>query len=130
MYDSTNGWHWSTSKPDKFCCNDNDCSGYDPDKHTKIVCDCPSRDCRLHESKDYRCKALPSCKTNPECGDDWCCDKLVGGKGECKGKGTVIKYNGKSYICDPPAWESEVSGNRKQVSLVDLILNFFSNLFS
>ncbi|MCW4002656.1 MAG: hypothetical protein NWE95_01915, partial [Candidatus Bathyarchaeota archaeon] len=38
------------------CQSDNDCSGYDPDTHTKMVCRCPNTlDCSLL-GDTYKCE--------------------------------------------------------------------------
>ena len=142
IYDSSKGWHWSTSKPDNFCCSDDDCSGYDPDTHTKIVCDRPSGSCSYpapsRGSDDYTCKALPSCSDNSQCDPNYCCDTITGSK-KCKSEGTIINYGGKSYLCDPPygfdTTEGEINHTTEEQevevsNLIDMIFGIFSKILS
>ena len=140
IYDSSKGWHWSTSKPSGFCCSDDDCSGYDPDTHTKIVCDCPDHTKCSHPSTDddYTCKALKSCSDNSDCHPNYCCDTITGSR-ECKPEGTIINYGGKSYLCDPPygfaTGESEINNPIKEqkvevTNLIDMIFRIFSKILS
>ena len=110
-------WQWSTTWPKNFCCSDNDCSGYDPDKHTELVCD----------SETYTCKPKPTCASNDECAPNYCCDAEVGGSGKC----VQGIYSGNiRYLCDPPEWKVENDSTKTESILFSLILNFFSNLFS
>ena len=141
VYNSSIGrYYWSTSLPSGFCCSDNDCSGYDPNTHTKLVCNCPNVDyCSLQDSTKpyYTCQALPSCSQPADCEDNWCCDIYVD-RGTCKQEGSIITYNGKSYLCDPPegfvstslASSSQSLQVQENKNIFDLIINFFSNLFS
>jgi hypothetical protein len=111
------------------CCNDNDCSGYNPTTHTKMVCECPSGSptCSLTGSS-YSCKPKPTCAdTKIDCDDKWCCDKEVGGTGNCVSQGTI--YSSK-YLCDPPGWSGETSTKIQSNNLISIVLNFFANLFS
>ena len=124
------------------CRNDDDCSGYDPNTHTKLVCDSPSGSYpRKEGSYTYTCKPLPSCSNNQQCEPNWCCDKdprlPLGcrGSGVCVERGT-LKCN-KQYLCDPPLGfvnieSTAVSEERKIKSrnLIDLFLDFFSKIFS
>ena len=137
IYDSSKSWHWSTSKPSGFCCSDDDCSGYDPDTHTKIVCDCPETGCSLTGSS-YSCKALPSCSDNSQCDPNYCCDTITGSK-KCKSEGTIINYGGKSYLCDPPygfdTTEGEINHTTEEqeveaTNLIDVVFGLLSRIFS
>ncbi|MEM2127759.1 MAG: hypothetical protein QXH67_06020 [Candidatus Bathyarchaeia archaeon] len=113
IYDG--GWLWSANPPSNFCCNDNWCSGYDPNSHTKIVCDCPSPSCTFSPKvNDYTCKALTKCEKNEDCAPDWCCtaDPALGADKESPGSCSYSSANPiykNKYICDPPSWNSEES---------------------
>ena len=131
-------WQWSTTWPNNFCCSDNNCSGYDPDKHTELVCDCPKSECSYPSppigEDDYTCKPKRACASNDECAPDYCCvDNPSGvtspntGTGECKPKGSVVNNK---YFCDPPEWKVENGSTKTESNLFSLIFNFFSNLFS
>lgn len=118
------------------CCSDSDCSGYDPDTHTKMVCKCPSG-CSLTGSS-YSCKALPSCSDNSQCDPNYCCDTITPTY-KCKSEGTIINYGGKSYLCDPPygfaTGESEINNPIKEqkvevTNLIDMIFEIFSKILS
>jgi len=135
VYD--NGWKWSTSKPSNFCCNDTDCSGYDPTTHTKYVCECPdSSRCSITGSS-YTCKPKGKCSSNSDCDSGWCCDYSVGGTGSCRQMGTITSYGGRSYLCDPPegfvnSSNEEINTNtqgNKKLTLLDLLINPFYYFF-
>jgi len=112
VYD--NGWKWATSKPSNFCCNDNNCrdaSGnyrYDPEKHTKIVCDSPSGSYPHDPTKPYTytCKPKPSCFVAEDCEDTWCCDRDETLPSSCRGSGSCVERGTRrcdnKYLCDPP----------------------------
>jgi len=91
VFDPSSGWKWSGSWPSGFCCSDDDCSGYDPDTHTKIVCDCPDSGCSKHVNNNYRCVAKGSCSDNSDCDPNYCCDTITGSK-KCKSEDTIINY--------------------------------------
>ena len=138
VYDPSSGWKWSGSRPSGFCCSDDDCSGYDPDTHTKMVCDCPSGSCSYpappQGSDDYTCKALPSCSDNSQCDPNYCCvDDPNGpkpGTGKCVGKG--IYSDNPKYLCDPPDWTSGEAEKQVKSSenIFELIIDFFSKILS
>jgi hypothetical protein len=111
------------------CCqSDGDCSGYDPTTHLKLICECPSGCTRTGSS--YTCKPKYSCSIPQDCADNWCCDDKTGAK-DCKSKGTILSVGGKSWLCDPPEGFVSLSEERNKPStLLDFLLNFFSNLFS
>ena len=123
------------------CCNDNDCTGYDPVTHTKMVCDCPLSGCVLYPSSqkvnDYTCKKLPSCSSNGDCETNWCCNAdsaIASGDrespGSCSNDNTNPIYKSK-YLCDPPEWKTTETGKYVQSNnLISKIVNFFYNLFS
>lgn len=113
-------WHNVNSIP---CCSDANCNGFDSVTHTKMVCDCPDAGCSLPGSS-YSCKPL-TCRTNFDCDNKYCCDKEVGGSGNCTSQGTI--YASK-YLCDPPGWSSNEESPKYQ--FVNLILPFFFNPFS
>jgi hypothetical protein len=130
VYDSNplvRGWKWSTSIPSGFCCSDNDCPAYNSTNHLKMYCD----------TNTHTCKTIQSCSSNDQCEGGWCCDKLVGGTGNCKQKGTITSYGGRSYICDPPegfvnSSNEEINTNNqasKKLTLLDLLINPFSYFF-
>jgi len=111
-----------------ICCqSDSDCPAYNPSTHLKMYCD----------TTTHTCKTKPSCVDNTECEGGWCCDKLVGGTGNCKQKGTITSYGGRSYICDPPegfvnSSNEEINTNNqasKKLTLLDLLINPFSYFF-
>ena len=120
------------------CRNDDDCSGYDPNTHTKLVCECPSG-CTLTGSS-YTCKPKPTCSATSECADNYCCyTSEMGGDGSCKSRGTIINYDGKSYLCDPPygfvTSENEINPITEEqevetTNLIDIIFEIFSKVFS
>ena len=89
VYTSSEGWHWSTSKPSNFCCVNDDC-GYDSNTHIKGYCDLSS----------YTCKYASSCDPTNPCEDGYCCTYYITGqKGSCKKVGSVYNYNEISYLC-------------------------------
>jgi len=119
------------------CCPDSDCSGYDPDTHTKIVCECPDPGCSLTGSS-YSCKPKGSCYGNSDCDPNYCCDTITGSR-ECKSEGTIINYGGKSYLCDPPygfaTGESEIKHTTEEqeveaTNLIDVVFGLLSRIFS
>ena len=126
-------WEWRKSR--SSCCSDADCSGYDPSSHTKLVCDCPSASCSLHEYNNYRCKPLRKCDINEQCAPNWCCTadpalptECKDAIGSCVNEGNIRCNN--RYLCDPPGWSNEKTLDEKQTNnLFDLILNFFQSLF-
>jgi len=155
-------WSWDTSVPDAedgnpwqecFDGHDNDCDGLvdcaDPDcarvknPNTGVICcqsdsDCPAYDPNTYlkmycDSDTLICKTIEKCVDNIECENKWCCDKLVGGEGNCKQKGTITSYSGRSYICDPPegfvnSSNEEINTNNqanKKLTLFDLLINPF-----
>ncbi len=67
------------------CCSDSDCTN-----SSAPICD----------QNSYTCRAC----TQLDCNQTECCEadisKNVGGR--CVSEGTIINYNGKSYLCDPP----------------------------
>jgi hypothetical protein len=86
------------------------------------------------DTRTHTCQTIEKCVDNTECDDNWCCDYLVGGQGNCKQKGENISYGGKSYICDPPegfvnSSNEEINTNNqanKKLTLFDLLINPFS----
>ena len=114
-----------------ICCqSDSDCPGYDPTTHTKLVCECPdSNKCSITGSS-YTCKSKPSCSSNSECDNGWCCDTITGAK-NCTSKGTILSSGGVSYICDPPEGfiNSSNESTNKKLTLLDLLINSFYYFF-
>ena len=113
------------------CCNDNDCTGYDPNTYTKNVCRCPSG-CSLTGST-YTCEPKPYCAFNSECDTNWCCtyDSDIPlddreSPGSCSYSSLNPIYKNK-YLCDPPGW---TTAEKQNSNLIDSVVNFFSNLFS
>lgn len=121
VYD--NGWKWSTSKPSGFCCGPDDCPGYDPNTHLKLICD----------SNTHTCIPKGTCEGGDDCERGWCCDTVTAAK-DCKAKGTILSYEGKSYLCDPPEGfveaKNKAEKSTKSLSLLDMIINFFSQLLN
>jgi len=135
-----NGWQWTSYKPSGCCYSDNDCSGYDPNTHTRLVCDCPDSGCSKHENNNYRCVAKGYCSDNSDCDPNYCCaadPNGPGGSGVCVGKG--IYSDNPRYLCDPPygfvTTEDKnpigvtTKDQNTSVNLIDALINFFSNLF-
>lgn len=148
IYD--NGWKWSTSEPENFCCVDDDCPAKD---NVKGKCDSPrgtdnpetpgytyrcywkpcekDSDC-VSGTKCY-CRVCSSTHTSAGCPAGQCCDRDYGGSGigSCVGKGTIRNIGGKSYLCDPPE-EDSINENQKlnlEVKIKEVyhpILNFFA----
>ena len=116
----------------KECTSDADCTGYDPETHLILVCDCPEKECSLHEKKDYTCKPKLWCDSPSDCDRDYCCDKLVGGSGHCVDAGSIVEYEGKSWLCDPPAWVFIEEGREQKSTqnVFELLINLFSKIFS
>lgn len=52
---------------------------------------------------------MQTCSRNEDCESGWCCDKEVGGTGQCRSSGDV--YNSK-WLCDPPWWRNEDAGEK------------------
>ena len=111
-----------------ICCqNNSDCPSYNSTNHLKMYCD----------TRTHTCQTIQGCSSNDQCGDGWCCDKLVGGAGNCKGEGTITSYGGRSYLCDPPegfvnSSNEEINVNNqasKKLTLLDLLINPFSYFF-
>jgi hypothetical protein len=67
----------------------------------------------------------PPCKKNEDCVDNSCCDKEVGGTGNCVGQGTIFNQK---YLCDPPEWSSDVKTTSNK-DILEVILDFFSYFF-
>ncbi|MEM3709138.1 MAG: hypothetical protein QXF43_05835 [Nitrososphaerales archaeon] len=96
----TNGGYCDSNCKYFECLKDADCTGYDPNTHTKMVCECPSG-CTLTGSS-YTCKPKGTCNFNSECDTNYCCDKEIGYSGACVSKG--IYSDNPKYLCDPPEW--------------------------
>jgi hypothetical protein len=89
-------------------CADPDCAG--KTGPTGDICcqsasDCPSKDNKLPkcDPTQHICK-WPPCNSNSDCVDGACCDKLVGGSGNCVSAGSIY---GSKYLCDPPGWSQK-----------------------
>jgi hypothetical protein len=79
----------------RYCDEDADCPGYSPITHTRYKCDCPLRECGLHNKQDYTCTPAPSCYSkNYNCDDYWCCNV-----DSCVEVGTIVNSEGISYLC-------------------------------
>ena len=74
-----------------------------------------------------------SCNVPADCEPGWCCDTVTGVK-DCKANSTILSYEGKSYLCDPPEGfveaKNKAEKSTKSLSLLDMIINFFSQLFN
>jgi hypothetical protein len=107
------------------CCTDDDCSGYDPTTHLKLICD----------TSTHTCKSLLSCSKDEDCADNWCCtaDSLLPAGcrdlvGSCVEKGSRRCDN--KYLCDPPEGFVSLSEERnKPLTLFDFLINFFLIFF-
>ncbi|MEO0278639.1 MAG: NEW3 domain-containing protein [candidate division WOR-3 bacterium] len=123
----------------KIDCNDPDCAG--KTGPGGVVCcqsdaDCSSLNCGAYTAK---CKAnICECKstctsTKDDCANGYCCRYEVDGTKICVGPGTIINHGGASYLCDPPEWQGSMDGvqsSHNGYSVLDLVLNFFRNIFS
>jgi hypothetical protein len=47
---------------------------------------------------------------------------------ECRPRGNITNYGGKSWLCDPSG--GLVSSSNKKVGLLDLLINLFFRVFS
>ena len=91
-------------------------------------------------SNFHTCKTKKSCRTNLDCADGWCCTSDILPStheeyGKRKSEGTAINYNGKSYLCDPLngfiSSENQIGSlTKKQINLIDVIIDIFSKIFS
>jgi len=112
------------------CLSDDDCKKFNPlsfcDDTTdtcKIGCrsndDClewAKNNCKGYLAKcvNNQCICEKECRGTHKCLDNYCCIYDIDQKTtQCVGNGTVINYNGKSYLCDPPHWNLKSSGNEK-----------------
>jgi hypothetical protein len=135
VYD--NGWKWSSTKPNNFCCKDEDCE-------TWFKCDNSTWRCYTSCSSDDQCKGIGANQAKCYCGwcalgftslacpDGQCCNRGYGGSGigSCVPKGTI--YN-ERYLCDPPDWnfeESNTSPKNESKNLLEVIYSFFASLLS
>ena len=101
------------------CFGPEDCPGYDPNTHLKLYCDLAT----------FTCKPLEVCEVPTDCDNGWCCDIITGAR-DCKAKGTILSYEGKSWLCDPPGgFISLAKENKKKLTrklnLFDLLINPF-----
>ena len=117
------------------CTSDENCTGYDPNTHTKLVCECPAGPPTCtYKGNSYSCVPLQSCSSNDQCDEGFCCDadpNGPGGSGQCVSKG--IYSTNSQYLCDPPNWvsvESEDIQVEKSKSFWDILISFFSSLIS
>jgi hypothetical protein len=53
------------------------------------------------DPETHTCKTIAGCQRNDQCDNGWCCDTISGAR-DCKGRGTITSYGGKSYICVSP----------------------------
>jgi len=103
------------------CFSNADCPGYDPNTHLKLYCD----------PITHTCKPIPFCTEPVDCADGWCCYSWdIEGDGSCKPKGTIVSYEGKSWLCDPPEGfisltKENTIKSAKKLSLFDLLINLF-----
>jgi len=103
------GWYWTTQASKTFCCNDQNC------KDNGIYCSGTLSNryagCKITDDYGnpvYTCTKCDPCVTGSDCGPGNCCDIQAGQPtGNCVGKGTIYNSGGKSYLCDPPEWESD-----------------------
>ena len=112
------------------CLSDDDCKKFNPlsfcddtTKTCKIGCksekDCleyAKNNCNGYLAKcvNNQCICKTECKNTSECLDNYFCIYDIDGKtAQCVNKTTVINYEGKSYLCDPPHWNLKNSENEK-----------------
>jgi hypothetical protein len=111
------------------CLSDDDCKKFNPNsycddttKTCKIGCktddDCleyAKKNCNgyLAICENNQCICETRCWKTSQCLDNYCCRYDVDRTTQCVGNGTIINYEGKSYLCDPPHWNLENSKSEK-----------------
>jgi len=113
------------------CCrNDDDC------KNAKATCDNKGYTARYARcSENNECSYCDYCKLNSDCLDGYCCPYEIDngnyaettGDKQCKPKGIIINWKGKSYICDPI---NEIKSNENKGNFISPILQALQNIIS
>ncbi len=98
----------------------------------KYSAECPPYDYKVVLAKCPTTATLLECTKDEDCPNGQCCNTFSTPP-QCKEKGTIISYEGKSYLCDPPEGfvevKDEVKNPTKSLSFFDMIISFFSHFF-